>query len=142
MSHGVGLHVVIQSCWSASLKLFQIAFPPTVRLLEIGGLLHSFWVSHRFGEKRYTLIVISSRFSLQTLPPNDSFGLSFLRVTLWMPAPRQTSRGLTAPTALSLASQSPEIRRSSKLKHIALLDLIDGCRDPLQQSSKISRPPL
>ena len=44
LSHVVGLHIVIQSCWSASLALIQIVFPPIERLLEIGEILHSFGV--------------------------------------------------------------------------------------------------
>ena len=51
VSHCVGLHIVIQFCWSATLELLQTTFSSMERLREISDLQHSFWVRHRLCEK-------------------------------------------------------------------------------------------
>ena len=138
MIHCVGLHVVIQFYWSATLKLFQIAFPSIECLWWVCDLLHSFGMRHRLSEKRHSMSVISSCFTLQSLPADGSFDSSFLerldgcQCRVGCLDGQQRIHLQIQPLRVS----SAEVRRSPVLKHVALLDFTDLSRDPLKKFTK------
>ena len=73
--------LALTSSWPTTLELSQAAFPLVECLREISDFQQSFRMGHRFSGKRHTMSVVTSRFTSQVLPANDSLDFHLPPVT-------------------------------------------------------------
>ena len=88
--------------------------------------------------------VVSSRFTFQALPPNNSLDFKFFQ---WLDGCHRRVRCFDGQQRVQFRVDpvhlcGAEIRRSSVLHHIVLVDFIGLSRYPLPVVQQISRPLL
>ena len=114
----------------ATLTLLPVTFPAVERLRNISDFQHSFRMSHRFGEKWHAMSMVSSRFTFQALPANNSLSSDLMDAI----AVQDVLMASSAYSSVLCQSMSVELRSVVLRypKHIVLVDFIDLSRNPLQ----------